>query len=71
MLINDFLKFNWASFPNESFAKKVMNKIFSMKIIKKNDHDNFTKKSGIKIAEKVVATIHEKIIFRKLLGLNV
>jgi len=70
MLINDFLKFNWASLLNDNFAKKVMNKKFSAKITIKNVQDNFTRVNGIKIAEKVVATIHVKIILRRLLGLN-
>jgi len=70
MLINDFLKFNWASFPKESLVKKVMNKMFRTKIMIKKVQDNFTRKRGIKMAEKVVATIHEKIIFRRFFGLN-
>ena len=70
MLINDFLKFNCVSLPNDSLAKKVMNKRFSTKTTIKNIQDNFMRVNGIKIAEKVVATIHVKIILRRLLGLN-
>ena len=56
--------------PNDSLAKKVMNKRFSTKIIIKNVQDNFIRVNGIKIAEKVVATIQVKIIFRRLFGLK-
>ena len=70
MPINDFLKFNSAASPNESFAKMPINDRFRTKIKIKNGTESSTKNSGMVMETKDVATSHIKMIFRRLLGLN-
>ena len=68
MLINDFLKFSSAASPKDSLVKMPINRIFMVKISRKNGQDSLTKNSGISMDVNDVATIHEKIIFFKLNG---
>ena len=70
MLTNDFLKFNSDAFPKESLVKTPINNMFNTKISRKKGNDNFTITKGIRIEVTEVATIQEKIIFRRLFGLN-
>ena len=70
MLINDFLKFNSATFPNESLVKIAMNDKFKAKIIRKKGNDILTKNSGTMIDENEVAITQAKIIIFRLAGLT-
>ncbi len=61
MLINDFLKFSSATFPNDSLVKMAINVRFKVKIIRKKGNDTFTKNKGTMIDENEVATTQAKI----------
>ena len=52
MLINDFIKFTSATFPNESFVKTPTNRMFNTKIRMKNIKDTLTRNNGIRMEEK-------------------
>jgi len=64
--MNDFLKFNSATFPNESLVKIAINAKFKPKITRKNGNEILTKNSGTMIDENEVATTQAKIIIFKL-----
>jgi len=64
--MNDFLKFNSATFPNESLVKIAINAKFKPKITRKNGNEILTKKRGTMIDENEVATTQAKIIIFKL-----
>jgi len=66
--MNDFLKFNSATFPNESLVKIAINAKFKLKITRKNGNEILTKNSGTMIDENEVATTQAKIIIFKLPG---
>ena len=68
MLTNDFLKLSSAISPNESFAKILINSIFSTKMAMKSGNELCNRNSGINNDENEVATIHENIIFLRLAG---
>jgi len=64
--MNDFLKFNSATFPNESLVKIAINDKFRAKIARKNGNDTLTRNSGTMIDENEVAITQAKIIIFKL-----
>ena len=64
--MNDFLKFNSATFPNESLVKIAINAKFKLKITRKNGNEILTKNSGTMIDENEVAITQAKIIIFKL-----
>ena len=64
--MNDFLKFNSATFPNESLVKIAINAKFKAKIIRKNGNEILTRNRGTIIDENEVATTQAKIIIFKL-----
>jgi len=64
--MNDFLKFNSATFPNESLVKIAINAKFKAKIIRKNGNEILTRNRGTMIDENEVATTQAKIIIFRL-----
>lgn len=64
--MNDFFKFNSVTLPNEYPANMATNKIFSMKIIRKNGNEIFLMNTGIVIENTEVAATQVKIIFFRL-----
>ena len=70
MPVNDFLKLNSCTFPNDILTKKATNAMFNTKINRKNDHEIDTKNSGMTMETNDVATIHEKMIFFRFCGLT-
>lgn len=68
MLTKDFLKLSSAISPNESFAKTLINSIFSTKMAIKKGNVLCKINSGINNDENEVAKIHENIIFLRFAG---